>query len=169
MFDINGWKVAVVGFGGVAPDDGWYATADTPGMRNGDDTPTMVEAVAAAEEVADLVVVTIHWGMELDTTPRQDDIDRAHAMIEAGADIIFGHHPHRMQPLEMVGDARGLLVAGELRLAPQLSAQCHYRRRQGSSGPGWDHRFLFDPRIHRDARASCPHRRGRMRCAGVGG
>ena len=26
-------------------------------------------------------------------------------MIEAGADIIFGHHPHRMQPLEMVGDA----------------------------------------------------------------
>ena len=105
LFDINGWKVAVVGFGGVAPDDGWYATADTPGMRNGDDTPTMVEAVAAAEEVADLVVVTIHWGMELDTTPRQDDIDRAHAMIEAGADIIFGHHPHRMQPLETVGDA----------------------------------------------------------------
>ena len=105
LFDINGWKVAVVGFGGVAPDDGWYATADTPGMRNGDDTPTMVEAVAAAEEVADLVVVTIHWGMELDTTPRQDDIDRAHAMIEAGADIIFGHHSHRMQPLEMVGDA----------------------------------------------------------------
>ncbi len=105
LFDINGWRVAVVGFGGVAPDDGWYATADTPGMRNGDDTPTMVEAVAAAEEVADLVVVTIHWGMELDTTPRQDDIDRAHAMIEAGADIIFGHHPHRMQPLETVGDA----------------------------------------------------------------
>ena len=27
MFDINGWKVAVVGFGGVAPDDTWYATA----------------------------------------------------------------------------------------------------------------------------------------------
>ena len=105
LYDINGWKVAVVGFGGVAPDDGWYATADTPGMRNGDDTPSMVEAVGAAEDVADLVVVTIHWGMELDTTPRQDDIERAHAMIEAGADIIFGHHPHRMQPLEMVGDA----------------------------------------------------------------
>ncbi|MGH3667006.1 MAG: CapA family protein [Acidimicrobiia bacterium] len=105
LFDINGWKVAVVGFGGVAPDDGWYATADRAGMRNGDDTPTMVEAVTAAEEVADLVVVTIHWGMELDTTPRQDDIDRAHAMVDAGADIIFGHHSHRMQPLETVGDA----------------------------------------------------------------
>jgi poly-gamma-glutamate capsule biosynthesis protein CapA/YwtB (metallophosphatase superfamily) len=105
LFDIEGWKVAVVGFGGVAPDDTWYATSDSPGMRSGDDTSSIVEAVAAADEAADLVVVTVHWGMELDTTPRQDDIERAQAMIEAGADIIFGHHSHRMQPLEMVGDA----------------------------------------------------------------
>jgi poly-gamma-glutamate synthesis protein (capsule biosynthesis protein) len=105
LFEVNGWKVAVVGFGGVAPSDSWYATADSPGMRSGDDTPSMVEAVEAASDVADLVVVTVHWGMELDTTPRQDDIERAHAMIAAGADIIFGHHPHRMQPLEMIDQA----------------------------------------------------------------
>jgi len=105
LFEVNGWIIAVVGFGGVAPDDSWYATADSPGMRSGDNTASMVEAVAAADAVADLVVVTVHWGIELDTTPRQDDIERALAMIEAGADIIFGHHPHRMQPLEMVGDA----------------------------------------------------------------
>ena len=105
LFELNGWTVAVVGFGGVAPDESWYATSDSPGMRSGDHTASMVEAVAAADAVADLVVVTVHWGIELDTTPRQDDIERARAMIEAGADIIFGHHPHRMQPLEMVGDA----------------------------------------------------------------
>jgi poly-gamma-glutamate capsule biosynthesis protein CapA/YwtB (metallophosphatase superfamily) len=105
VFDVNGWKVAVVGFGGVAPNDGWYATADSPGMRSGDDTDSMVDAVVAAGEEADLVVVAVHWGYELDTSPRQEDIDRAHAMIDAGADIIFGHHPHRMQPLEMVDGA----------------------------------------------------------------
>ncbi|HSJ82209.1 MAG TPA: CapA family protein [Acidimicrobiia bacterium] len=105
LFEVNGWTVAVIGFGGVAPNESWYATADSPGMRSGDHTASMVEAVAAADEVADLVVVTVHWGIELDTTPRQDDIERARAMIEAGADVIFGHHPHRMQPLEMVGDA----------------------------------------------------------------
>jgi len=105
LYELNGWTVAVIGFGGVAPSESWYATADTPGMRNGDDTPSMVEAVAAADEVADIVVVTIHWGMELDTAPRPDDIERADAMIAAGADIIFGHHPHRMQPLEMVNGA----------------------------------------------------------------
>jgi hypothetical protein len=105
LFEIGGWTVAVVGFGGVAPNDAWYATEDSPGMRSGDDTPSMVDAVEAASEAADLVVVAVHWGMELDTTPRQDDIERAEAMIDAGADIIFGHHPHRMQPLDMIGDA----------------------------------------------------------------
>ena len=105
VFDINGWTVAVVGFGGVAPSHIWYATEDRAGMRSGDHVDQMVEAVSAADEVADIVVVTIHWGWELDTQPRQEDIDRAEAMIEAGADIIFGHHQHRMNPLEMVDGA----------------------------------------------------------------
>ena len=105
IFWVKGWKIAVIGFGGVAPSTSWYATHDNPGMRSGDDTDQMVEAVTAASEVADIVIVTIHWGVELDTKPRADDIERANAMIEAGADIIFGHHPHRMQPLEMVDGA----------------------------------------------------------------
>jgi poly-gamma-glutamate synthesis protein (capsule biosynthesis protein) len=105
LFWVKGWKIAVVGFGGVAPSPSWYATEDQAGMRSGDDIDQMVEAVAAAKEIADIVIVTIHWGKELDTTPRADDIERANAMVEAGADIIFGHHPHRMQPLEMVDGA----------------------------------------------------------------
>lgn len=105
LFEIKGWKIAVVGFGGVAPNPSWYATEDSPGMRSGDHVDQMVEAVSAASEVADIVVVTIHWGIELDTSPRADDIEFADAMIEAGADIIFGHHPHRMQPLDMVDGA----------------------------------------------------------------
>jgi Bacterial capsule synthesis protein PGA_cap len=105
LFEINGWKVAVIGFGGIAPDPSWYATETRPGMRSGDDTDQMVEAVKAADAVADLVVVAIHWGHELATTPDADDIERAHAMVEAGADIIFGHHSHRMQPLDFIDGA----------------------------------------------------------------
>jgi poly-gamma-glutamate synthesis protein (capsule biosynthesis protein) len=105
LFDIGGWRVAVVGFGGVYPTPAWFATEDEPGMRNGDDIASMVEAVAAAAEQADIVVVSIHWGVELDTEPRPEDVERAEAMIEAGADVIFGHHAHRLQPVEMVGDS----------------------------------------------------------------
>lgn len=102
LFEINGWKVAVVGFGGVVPAADWLATEDRPGMADGDTAETMAAAVRAADEVADLVIVTVHWGFELETEPRDDDRARARAMIEAGADMIFGHHPHRLQPLEIV-------------------------------------------------------------------
>ena len=96
---MNGWKVGVVGFGGVVPSPDWLAGPNHPGMANGDDIPTMVRAVRSADRLADLVIVVIHWGVELDTTPRPEDVQRAHAMIDAGADAIFGHHPHRLQPM----------------------------------------------------------------------
>jgi len=102
VFEINGWTVAVLGFGGVVPTPSWIAAGDRPGMADGDTIETMVAAVAAADEIADLVIVTIHWGVELDTTPRAEDVERAEAMIAAGADAIFGHHAHRLQPLETV-------------------------------------------------------------------
>ena len=101
LFAINGWRVAVLGFGGVVPNSGWLAEEDDPGMATGDDTETMAAAVAAASEIADLVIVTVHWGFELELAPRAEDIESARAMIEAGADAIFGHHPHRMQPFEV--------------------------------------------------------------------
>ncbi len=99
LVERNGWTIAVLGFGGVIPGPSWLAGDERPGMASGDDTEAMVAAVAAAEEVADFVVVTIHWGMELDTSPRADDMARAKAMVDAGADVIFGHHQHRLGPM----------------------------------------------------------------------
>ncbi len=64
----------------------------------------MTAAVSAADEWADWVVVTVHWGKELDREPRPDDVERTQAMIDAGADVIFGHHAHRLQPFEIVGE-----------------------------------------------------------------
>ena len=100
VFERKGWKIAVVGMGGVVEGDHWFATETSPGMADGDDIAEMVSQVKAADRVADLVVVSIHWGVELDTVPRPEDVERAKAMIDAGADAIFGHHAHRLQPLE---------------------------------------------------------------------
>lgn len=100
IFERGGWTVAVLGFGGVVPSSTWIAGEATPGMADGDTIETMVGAVAAAAERADLVIVTIHWGRELQTGPPVNDIARAQAMIDAGADMIFGHHPHRLNSLE---------------------------------------------------------------------
>lgn len=100
----GGWRIAVLGFGGVVPTADWVAGPSRPGMASGDDIDAMTDAIRAADEVADLVFVTIHWGVELDTEPRAEDVSRAEAMIDAGADGIFGHHSHRLNPLETYAD-----------------------------------------------------------------
>ncbi len=53
-----------------------------------------------ARPLADLVIVCPHWGVEYAAKPSRDQIDLAHQMIDAGADIIVGSHPHVTQPLE---------------------------------------------------------------------
>ena len=57
-----------------------------------------------ARSRTDLVVVSLHWGDEykLRSSPTQQGI--AHALIEAGADLIVGHHPHVAQEVERYKD-----------------------------------------------------------------
>lgn len=61
-------------------------------------------AITAAKKSHDLVVVSMHWGEEYRTKPEQETIELAHELIDAGADIIFGHHPHVLQPVEVYKD-----------------------------------------------------------------
>jgi poly-gamma-glutamate capsule biosynthesis protein CapA/YwtB (metallophosphatase superfamily) len=100
VFEINGWKVAVVGFDQVVdPYPEAIATENKPGTSAGHDVDLMVRSIRATAKDADIVIVTIHWGVELDTQPRPEQIDQAHRFIAAGADVIFGHHSHRLQPM----------------------------------------------------------------------
>ncbi|MDH4306262.1 MAG: CapA family protein [Acidimicrobiia bacterium] len=122
LFDIGGRTVAVLGMGGVVPGDSWLATEDGPGMADGDDIGVMTAAVARAAEIADVVVVTIHWGRELVVEPDEGDRARAEAMVEAGADVIFGHHPHRLGELAFVDGAPVFWTLGNF-VWPKLSIE----------------------------------------------
>ena len=103
LFEINGWRIAVVGIDEVVdPFPEAVATEDKPGTAAGHDREAMVRAIRAADRMADLVIVTIHWGVELDLEPRSYQVDEAHQFIGAGADVIFGHHAHRLQPLTFI-------------------------------------------------------------------
>lgn len=50
---------------------------------------------------ADIVVVNMHEGAEYQRKPNQNQIAFAHAAIDAGADIVIGHHPHWIQTIEI--------------------------------------------------------------------
>ena len=56
----------------------------------------------------DHVVVSFHWGGELLATPRAYQVAMARAAVEAGADVIIGHHPHVLQGIER--DKGGLIL-----------------------------------------------------------
>lgn len=98
LFEIDGTTIAVLGFNAVGI--GWRAYVNVPGMADGD-IELMTAAVEAADEIADIVLVSIHWGIELARYPRAVDVARGRALIDAGADAVFGHHPHVLQPLEV--------------------------------------------------------------------
>ncbi len=98
--EVKGWRIGIVGVGEVLDPLDQVATATKPGTAVGHDFPRALRAIREAEANADLVVVVIHWGVELDTQPREYQVDEAHRMIDAGADMIFGHHAHRLQPMD---------------------------------------------------------------------
>lgn len=120
LLSLDGWTVAVLGMGGVVPHPGWLARPDHPGMASGDDLAQMVAAVEAADEIADLVAVAIHWGTELVTEPSPADRAAAEALIAAGADMVFGHHPHRLGALEWIGGRPVFWTLGNF-IWPRLS------------------------------------------------
>jgi poly-gamma-glutamate capsule biosynthesis protein CapA/YwtB (metallophosphatase superfamily) len=97
LFEIDGWRIAVVGIGNVVdPEPESVAGRGHPGVACNDDVECMVGAIRRAGQVADLVFVTIHWGVELHPEPNAFQVEIAHALIGAGADGIFGHHSHRL-------------------------------------------------------------------------
>ena len=120
LFDIDGWTVAVVGFGGVYPTLDWFATEDRPGMADGDTMETMVATVEAADAVADIVLVTIHWGVELDTAPRPGDRNRAERWSPPAPTPSSGTTPTDSSRWRWSTACRWL-GAGQLRVADQLA------------------------------------------------
>jgi hypothetical protein len=98
--ETGGWRIAVIGVGEVLDPVDQVAVGNEPGTAVGHDFERALRAIRLGERNADLVVVTIHWGHELDTMPRSYQVDEAHRMIDAGADVIFGHHAHRLQPMD---------------------------------------------------------------------
>lgn len=63
--------------------------------------------VAEAAGVADVVVVSMHWGVEYAPAPTRRQEELAGMLAAAGADLIWGHHPHVPQRIEWVEAAGG--------------------------------------------------------------
>ena len=129
-------RVAVLGFDEVLDPLDAVAGPNKPGTAAGHDFSLMVRAVKdGSAERADLVVVMIHWGVELDTQPREYQVEEGHRLIDAGADMIFGAHSHRLQPMSVYHGRPDLLEPRELRVAELLDRRLDDGGRRGDGRP----------------------------------
>lgn len=60
-----------------------------------------LEVTKRLDGLADEVIVSVHWGVEYEKMASGLQISAAHKLIDNGADVIFGHHPHVVQNFEV--------------------------------------------------------------------
>jgi poly-gamma-glutamate capsule biosynthesis protein CapA/YwtB (metallophosphatase superfamily) len=65
------------------------------------DLDALCQSIAAARPQAEAVLVSLHWGIHMIPSKLADyQVEVAHAVIEAGADAVIGHHPHLLKGIE---------------------------------------------------------------------
>jgi poly-gamma-glutamate synthesis protein (capsule biosynthesis protein) len=84
--EIYGKKIGLAGFSSI------YSLIDS--KKAG-------EIIKKLAEETDLVIINFHWGIEYDHKFNQTQQKLAYALIDAGGDIIIGHHPHVVQGIEI--------------------------------------------------------------------
>ena len=68
---------------------------------------TIKTQTAAAKAEANVVIVSVHWGEEGAFVPSEDQKKYAKLFADCGVDVIVGHHPHVIQPVEWIDGADG--------------------------------------------------------------
>lgn len=95
---VNNTTIAIIGVNMV--ETYYFAATDTRPGHAWYDESVLQEAIQQANTLADVVIVMPHWGIEYtaSTDPRQTRAARL--MIDAGADLVIGGHPHHVQKYE---------------------------------------------------------------------
>jgi poly-gamma-glutamate capsule biosynthesis protein CapA/YwtB (metallophosphatase superfamily) len=105
ILDKNGIKLAFLsysyGTNGIPVPDGKDFLVN---LINRD---IMKEEIHRAKKEADVVVMSIHWGNEYQRIPTAEQKDLATFLANEGVDIIFGSHPHVLQPMEWIKNPDG--------------------------------------------------------------
>jgi len=121
VLDVNGVQVGLIAYTWslngldpiLTPEQNSFAVRRFNGYSL-ESIPAMAEDFARLREAgAEVVVVSLHWGLEYVDGPTNMQMQIGRALVEAGADIIMGHHSHTPQPLEWherEDGSRGLII-----------------------------------------------------------
>lgn len=89
-YDIEGMKIGFIGFNDAV------IKLDMDGA---------IQKIKEVDPLVDVLIVAVHWGFEYEPTARESVVNKAHQFVDAGADFIWGHHPHVIQNSEVYNGA----------------------------------------------------------------
>lgn len=104
-FIINDMKIAFVSATQIEKAD--YpdtkgAEGDSPGVFRCWNGEKLLQEVAEAKKNSDFVIVYVHWGTENEEETDWAQDKQATELVDAGADIIIGSHPHILQKIDVI-------------------------------------------------------------------
>ena len=101
--EVNGIKVAILGFSyGFNGIEASISKEDYDNHLYDLNMDKVKEQIEKAEQIADFTIIMPQMGVEYQLTPTDAQVDTYHKMIEWGADVVFGGHPHVAEPTETI-------------------------------------------------------------------
>lgn len=99
--EVRGTKIGFLAFTNLGPAV-WRAGNNSPGIAwmEAGDREQIIKNIQEAKEAVDVLLVSFHWGQEYTSRPDAFQSSFGKALIDGGADIVIGHHPHVIQPVE---------------------------------------------------------------------
>lgn len=99
---VKGQKIALLSYSLTFPEEFW--ASDTSAGTCFPYESFVYRDVKKAKANHDFVIISCHWGQELRDTPKPYQIELARNVIDHGADMVLGHHPHIVQGIEFYKD-----------------------------------------------------------------
>lgn len=102
--EINDLKIAILAYNDSDVVPSFYFASENSAGTNMMDIDRMKEDINKLKQGEfgniDLIIISMHSGTEFTPVPNSRQISFAHAAIDAGAEIVLGHHPHAVQHIE---------------------------------------------------------------------
>ena len=95
VINVKGYRVAVLAYSLIEDPE------ENPCCNTLPSEESILDDIAAVRPVSDLVMVAVHWGCEWFSYPSPDQVRIGRRLVDAGADIVLGGHPHVTQSYEM--------------------------------------------------------------------
>jgi poly-gamma-glutamate synthesis protein (capsule biosynthesis protein) len=92
FMDVKDKTFAFLSYNSIFPNTVRISWADKEKIRSD---------IQTVKPKSDIIVVSFHWGNEYTSSPTKKQVELGHMAIDSGADLVVGHHPHWIQPVEI--------------------------------------------------------------------